>query len=119
MHRMLLSCSSCYLKLLNKIDKIQKRICRTIVLHLLPLLQPWLSAKMLPAKVFSIGSLVDLHLNWLGWAFFILEGSLLIILIDCMIFLSQFLDVIRMSMPTVSFLAQLVSGTLYLYNAFL
>ena len=38
----------------------------------------------------------------------------LVIMIDCMIFLSPFLDVTRMSMSTVSFLAQLDSGILYL-----
>ena len=55
------------------------------------------------------------HLNWLNWFhFLILEGGLLIILIDCMIFLSPFLDVARISMSTVSFLAQLGSGILYL-----
>ena len=43
-----------------------------------------------------------------------LEGGLLIILIDFMIFLSPFLDVTRMSMSTVSFLAQLGSGILCL-----
>ena len=55
------------------------------------------------------------HLNWINWFhFLILEGGLLIILIDCMIFLSPFLDVTRMSMSTVSFLAQLDSGILCL-----
>ena len=43
-----------------------------------------------------------------------LEVGLLIILIDCMIFLSPFLDVRRMSMSTVSFLAPLDSGILCL-----
>ena len=38
---------------------------------------------------------------------------------DCMIFLSPFLDVTRMSMLTVSFLVQLDSGILCLQNAFL
>ena len=42
--------------------------------------------------------------------FLILEVGLIVILIDCMIFLSPLLDVIRMSMSTVSFLAQLDSG---------
>ena len=37
-------------------------------------------------------------------------GGLLVILIDCMIFLSPFLDVTRMSMPTVCFLIKLDSG---------
>ena len=48
----------------------------------------------------------------------IIEGGLLIIFIDCMIFLSPFLDVTRMSMSKVSFLAQLGPGILCLYNAF-
>ena len=42
------------------------------------------------------------------------EEGLLVILIDGMIFLSPFLDVTRMSMSTVSFLAQLDLGILCL-----
>ena len=70
-----------------------------LVLHLLPVLYPWLIVEMLPMKVFSIGiTLVDAHLNWVSWfRFLILQGSLLVILINCMIFLSPFLDVTRMS----------------------
>ena len=49
-----------------------------------------------------------------GGLLVILEGGLLVILIDCMIFLSPFLDVTRMFMSTVSFLAWLNSGILYL-----
>ena len=53
--------------------------------------------------------------NWLNWFHFLsLEGSPLVILIDCMIFLSPFLDVTRMFIATVSFLAQLGSGILCL-----
>ena len=44
----------------------------------------------------------------------ILEGGLLVILIDCMIFLSPFLDITRMSMSIVCFLAKLDSGILCL-----
>ena len=40
----------------------------------------------------------------------ILEGGPLVILIDCLIFLSPFVNVIRMSMLTVSFPAQIDSG---------
>ena len=71
---------------------------------------------MWPAKVFSRGiALVDVLQNWLNWSHFLfLEVGLLVILIDCTIFLSRFLDVTRMSMLTVSFLAQLGSGILYL-----
>ena len=42
------------------------------------------------------------------------EGGLLIILIDCMVFLSIFLDVTRMYISTVSLFTQLGSGILYL-----
>ena len=66
--------------------------------------------------IFSVGiTLVDVHLNWLNWFhFLILERGLLVVLIDSMIFLSPFLDVTKMSMSTVSFIAQLDSGTLWL-----
>ena len=50
----------------------------------------------------SIGiTLIDVLQNWLNWFHFLfLEGGLLIILIDYMIFLSPFLGVTRMSMST-------------------
>ena len=69
----------------------------------------------------SIGiTLVDALQNWLNWFCFLFpEGGLLVILIDCMIFLSPFLDPTGMSMSRVSFLSQLDSGILCLYNAFL
>ena len=68
------------------------------------------------AYVFSIGvTLVDVYQNWLNWFYFlILEVDLFVILTGCMTFLSPFLDVTRMSMSTVSFLAQLDSGILCL-----
>ena len=82
------------------------RYAGLLVLHLLPFLNPWLIVKMIPAYIFSIGiTLVDVHLNWLNWfLILILEGGLLIILIDCMISLSPFLDVTRMPMLIISFL---------------
>ena len=103
---------SCHLELL---DKLQKRICRTVGPLLAASLES-LAHRQNVASFFSIGiTLVYVHLNWLNWFhFFILEGGLLVILIDCMIFLSPFLDVTRMSMSTVSFLAQLESGILCL-----
>ena len=71
------------------------------ILHLLPLFNPWL----------IVETLVDICLNWLNWFHFLsLKGGLLIILIDCMILLTPFSDVTRMSTSTVSFLAQLDSG---------
>ena len=106
---------SCYLELL---DKLQKRICRTFVPPLAASLEmnPWFIIKMWPAKVFSIGiTLVDVLQNWLNWFHFLfVQVGLLVILIDCMIFLSPFLDVTRMSISTVSFLAQLDPGILCL-----
>ena len=63
---------------------------------------------MWPAEVFSIGfTLVYVLQNWLNWFHFLfLERGLLVILIDCMIFPSPFVDVTRISMSTVSFLVQ-------------
>ena len=60
-------------------------------------------------------TLINILQNWLNWfQFFFFEGGLLIILIDCMIFLSTFRDGTRMSMSTVSSLAQLDRGILCL-----
>ena len=97
---------SCYLELL---DKLQKEYAGLLVLHSLLLLNPWHIVKMWPAWVFPLGiTLVDVLQNWLNrFNFLFLVGGLLVILIDCMIFLSPFLDVNRMSMSTVSFLAHL------------
>ena len=90
-----------YLELL---DKLQKRICRAVVSSLVASLGPLVHRQ----NVARFKYLVDVHLNWLNWFdFLILEEGLLVILIDCMIFPSPFLDVTRMSMSTVSFLAQL------------
>ena len=57
---------------------------------------------------------IDVHLNWLNpFHFLILAEGLLVILVDCMIFLSPFLDVIRMSTACQHFfIAQLDSGIL-------
>ena len=75
---------SCYLELLGK---LQKQTCRTV-------------DPSLAASVFSIGiTLADVLQNWLNRFYFLfLEGGLLVILIDYMIFLSPFLHVTRMSM---------------------
>ena len=80
---------------------------------------PWLNVVMWPASVFFIGTgLVDVLQNRLNWFhFFFLEGGPLVFLIDCVIFLSPFLDVTRMSMSVVCFFAQLNSGILCLLNA--
>ena len=88
-------------------------------LHLLPLLTPEpLDHRRNVGSLslfFSYYILVDVHLNWLNWFhFLIFKGGLLAVLIVCMTRLSPFLDVARMSMSTVSFLAQLGSGILCL-----
>ena len=119
MHGILLSCldwcPSCYLEFL---DKLQKRICRTVSASLATSLEPLAYCQNVASlsQLFSIAiTLVDDYLNWINWFhFLILEGGLLIILIVCMIFQQPFLDVIRMSMSTVSFLAKLDSGILCL-----
>ena len=56
--------------------------------HLLFLLNPQLIIKTWPAYIFSTGiTLIDVFQNWLDWfCFLLLEGGLLVILIDCMIF---------------------------------
>ena len=102
---------SCYLELLYN---IQKQKCRTVGPSLaasLQLLAHWNVASLWLLSLFIGITLVDAHLNWLNrFHFLILGGGWLIILIDCMIFLSPFLDVTRMFMSTVFFLAQLCSG---------
>ena len=89
---------SCYLKLL---DKLQKRIYRTL-------------GSLSKCRQFesSVGiTLLGVNLNWLNWLLFlILEGGLLVILIYCMFFLSSFLHNTKMSMSSVSFVAQLDPG---------
>ena len=65
-------------------------------------------------------TLTDVHLNWMSWFYLlILVAARLIILKGCIIFLSSFLDVIIMSMSTVSFLAHLDPGILCQQSAFL
>ena len=108
---------SCYLELLNK---LQKWICRTIGPSLPPSLEPLAHPENVTTLNFSIGiTLADVHLNWFNWFhILILEGGLLVILINSMIFLSPFLDVKRMSMSPVSFLTQLDFGIIYSQNDF-
>ena len=90
---------------LGLLDKLQKRICRTFGASLEPLAHRRNVASL--SLLFGI-TLVDVYLNWPNWFhLIILEGGLFIILIDCMIFLSPFLDGTRMS--TVYFLARLGS----------
>ena len=93
---------SCYLELL---DKLQSEYVGLLVIHLLLLWNPWLIVKMWPSQDFPVGiTLVDFLQNWLNWFLFLFfKEGLIVILIDCMIFLSPFPDVTRMSMLIVSF----------------
>ena len=105
--------ASCCLELL---DKLQKRICKTVGPSLVASLQPL-------AHCGNVASLSLFYRYYFGRCSSELaqlvplpfsEGGLLVILIDCMIFLSPFIDVTRMSMLTVSFLAELGSRILCL-----
>ena len=103
---------SCYLELL---DKLQKGICRTAGSSLAASLEPLAHHRNIAILSLFYSYLVDVHHNWLNWFhFLILEGVLLVILINCMIFLSLFVNVTRISMSTISFLAQLNHGNLCL-----
>ena len=77
---------SCYLELL---DKLQKRICRTVGPSLASSLEPLAHRRNVASlSVFYRYYFGRVHLNWLNWLhFLILEGDLLVILTDCMIFL--------------------------------
>ena len=103
---------SCNLELL---DKLQKWICRTDGPSLAASREPLAHCGNVTSLSLFCSTLADVLQNWLNWYHLLfLEGGLLVILMDCMIFLSSFLDVTRMSMSTVSFLTQLDSGILCL-----
>ena len=75
---------------LETLDKLRKRICRTVgpsrAASLEPLDHRQTGASLSLFRIVIILGVV--HLKWLNWFnFFILEGGLLVILIDCMIFL--------------------------------
>ena len=101
---------SCYLELL---DKLQKRICRTVGPS------PATSLKPLPDRR-NVPSLCLFYRYYFGRCLSELAQLVTIPFSrgrctrysDCMIFLSPFLDVTRLPMSTVSFLAQLDSGIL-------
>ena len=110
--------SSCYLEFL---EKLQKRMCRTVG-------PAFAASPETLAHHRNVTSLSLFHRSYFGrcsseltqlvplWGG--LERGLLVILIDCMMFLSPFLDVTKISMSTVSFLTQLDSGILCLENTF-
>ena len=101
-----------YLELL---DKLQKQICMTIGLSLAAALGLAHRRNVASLSLFCRYYFGNVLQNWCNWFhFFFLEESLHVILVDCMIFLSPFLDVTRMAMPIVSFFAQLDSGIICL-----
>ena len=98
---------SCYLELL---DKLQKQICRTVCPSFATSLEPLAHHQNVASLFYRyyFGRCSSELAQLVPLPFF--EGGLLVILIDCMIFLSSFLDVTKMSVSAVSFLAQLGSG---------
>ena len=84
-----------YLELLGKLEK---RICRTVGPSIAASLEPLAHCRKQAAEIFSMGiTLVDVHSNWQNsFNFLILVRGLLVILIDCIVFLPPFLAVIRM-----------------------
>ena len=93
---------------LGLLDKLQKRTCRTVGPSLVTSLEPLAHrrnvASLSPFYRYYFGRCSSELAQLVPLPFF-LERGLLVSLIDCMILLSLFLDVTRMSMSTVSFLA--------------
>ena len=104
---------SCYLQVLNKLEK---QISRTVDPSPAASVEALAHQRNVASLSLSIGAtLVDIYLNRLNWFHILcLEGGLLVIQIDCMTFLSPFLDVTRVYISTVSFFAQLDSEILCL-----
>ena len=86
-----------------------------LVLHLLSLLSPGKCSQLNIFCYRNYSGRCSSEMEWLNrFHFLIPEVGLLVILIDFMIFLSPFLDVTRISMPTVSFFTYLGSEILCL-----
>ena len=83
---------------LESLNKLQKQICRKVGPSLNACFEAL--AHLRNEASFSIDiTLLDLHPNWLSWFHFLnLEGGLLVILINCMNFLSPLLDATRMTL---------------------
>ena len=77
--------TSCYLELL---DKLQKRICRTVGPSLPASLEPLTHGLNVASLslLYRYHTLVDVHLHWFNWLHLLfLEGGLLVVAIDCMV----------------------------------
>ena len=105
---------SCYLEML---DKLQKRIFRTVhpsfAASLEPLGHRRNVASLRLSYRYSFGRCSSEQAQMVPLPYSRGRPTR-----DWLIFLSPFLDVIRIFMSTVSFLVQLSSGILFLYNAF-
>ena len=94
---------SCYLEML---DKLQKQMFRLVALSLAASLEPLDHCQNLASLslfhrcyIDRCSSELDVHLNLLKWFHFLfLNGGQLVILIDCIISLSPFQDILRVSM---------------------
>ena len=108
---------NCYLDVM---DKLQKRIQRIVAIATFAVsLESFANRIVASLSFFYSITLVDGHLNWMNWCRFqILLGGPLVILPGCTIYLSPFLGFMRISMTTVSFLAQLDLVILCLQNVF-
>ena len=104
---------SCYLEIS---DRLQERVCRTI--------GPTLAASLKPlGNQRNVGNLYLFYRYFFHscsselaeWFRFLILVWGPLIMIDCMILLSLFLDVTRIYFSTLSFLAQLDSGILYAF----
>ena len=122
---------SCYLELL---DKLQKWICRTVGPSLAASFEPLAHHQNIASLRLFYGCYFGRCSSELAQLVPFLYSCgrstcysdrlhdfsvILVILIDCMIFLSPFLDVTIMSMSTVSFFGQVDSGILCPQSAFL
>ena len=94
---------------LEMLDKVQKRICRSVGSSFAASLEPLSHCRNKTSPILFSRYYFGRCLSELTQLFYflILEGGLLVILMDCMIFLLPFLDVIRVSLLAVSFFAQL------------
>ena len=83
---------------LESLDKLQKQICRNVGPSLNACFEALVHLRNVASFSIDI-TLLDLHPNWLSWFHFLnLEGGLLVILINCMNFLSPLLDATRMTL---------------------
>ena len=94
------------------LDKKQKRVCGAVGISLVGYFEPLAYSRNSPIRNCRSVSQVllwnNVHLNYLNWFLFLTRMRvLLVILIDCFIFMSLFLDIIRMCMSTVSFLVHI------------